>query len=500
MQFILFPCFSKKPLISRLRTSLIVLLLFAQWQAVVEACPFCAAISQTFTEEMKMMDVAVIATMKSRVRTRSSEPGVGTRSIESSLQAEVPRTIFEITEVLKGKGHFKVGDTFTAIYLGALEEDSSFLLMATDAPNFMWSSPLRVTDRAKSYLMKLSELPSGPERLVFFQDYLGDEDETLARDAYDEFAIAPYADLVSIKSKMKRQQLVDFINDPDVRLRHRKLYFTMLSVCGTREDARLLEQFMLSDDLDARAGLDAMLACYVTLMGEPGLDKVDELFLKNVDAEYTDTNAAIIAIRFHASDTDRIPRERLLKSLRHMLRRPELADLVIADLAKWEDWSVVSTLCDLFITADEDSSFVRGPVIRYLQACPFPIAKDKIEELRLVDADAVESALAYADSSESNPELAAPIQPTPLKPVQLAASNGSPKKAPVASPVSALQRPNAAAGNDTAHDISMRTTDRNSPEAKVTSRLPMFVATVVCFGIVVLFLVSRRNPNPISRN
>ena len=73
---------------------------------------------------------------------------------------------------------------------------------------------------------------------------------------------------------------------------------------------------------------------------------VEDLFLKNKDAEYTDTYATIMALRFHGTRRERHSAERLLEGLRTMLDRPQLADLVIPDLARWEDWSVIDRLVD----------------------------------------------------------------------------------------------------------------------------------------------------------
>ena len=81
-----------------------------------------------------------------------------------------------------------------------------------------------------------------------------------------------------------------------------------------------------------------------------------------------------------------------MKSLRHMLKRPELADLVIPDLARWEDWEVRTQLCDLFIQADENSSWVRVPVVNYLRACPLPAAEKALEKLEKVDPESVRRA------------------------------------------------------------------------------------------------------------
>jgi hypothetical protein len=119
------------------------------------------------------------------------------------------------------------------------------------------------------------------------------------------------------------------------------------------------------------------------------------LFLENKDAEYTDTYATIMALRFHGTEDDIIPRKRLLEGLRLMLDRPQLADLVIPDLARWEDWSVVDKLVDLFKNSDDESSWVRVPVINYLRACPLPEAKSRIDELAKIDPESIKRANSF---------------------------------------------------------------------------------------------------------
>ncbi len=45
-----------------------------------------------------------------------------------------------------------------------------------------------------------------------------------------------------------------------------------------------------------------------------------------------------LALRVLGQETDLIPKQRLVAALRNMLDRPQLADLVIPDLARWQDW------------------------------------------------------------------------------------------------------------------------------------------------------------------
>src|SRR5262249_12375504 len=161
------------------------------------------------------------------------------------------------------------------------------------------------------------------------QDYLEEPDEMLARDAYDEFAKAPYATVRELKDRMKHARLIEWIKNPQVPASRRRLYLTMLGVCGTAQDSTVLEEMMKSKDRQLKAGLDALIAAYLTLKGPDGMPLVEDLFLKNKDAEYTDTYAAVMALRFHGQEEKVIPRERLLGGFHHMLNRPQLADLVI---------------------------------------------------------------------------------------------------------------------------------------------------------------------------
>ena len=366
--------------------------------ARAEACPFCSAVSQTFSEEIGTMDVAVIAKLV-KVPPPSNKAG-----------DEVQKATFQVVQVVKGEGLVKVGEKFETLYFGDGTLGKSFLTMGIDPPKVMWSTPLPLSERAIKYLSDLIKLPKdGAERLVFFQHYLEDEDEMLARDAYDEFARAPYAQLKSVKDHLNHNQVVAWIKNPDVPASRRRLYLVMLGITGTEKDLPMIEEFMKSTDRKQKSGLDALIACYLTLKGEAGLPLVEQLFLANDKADYADTYAAIMAIRFHGTDGGKIEPKRLVKSLHHMLQRPELADLVIPDLAKWEDWEVMDKLFDLYKTANEKNSWVRVPVINYLRTCPLPKAKDLLKECEKIDPASVKRANTFFPAGPAAPA------PTPDK-------------------------------------------------------------------------------------
>jgi hypothetical protein len=376
------------------------------WTAAALACPFCSSVSQTLTEEINSMQVVTV------VRLIEAPPAT---QGSTDPDAPLPKAKFRIQDVIKGSEFVNKGDVVEVLYFGEANKERLYLLMGTDPPRVVWSTPLGLSQRSYEYVMQLLQLPADHRRLEYFQEYFEDDDEMLARDAYDEFAKAPYEDVIALKDKMHHDRLIAWIKDPDVPASRRRLYFTMLGVCGVPQDVPLLDAMMRSSDRQSKAGLDALVACYLMLNPQQGLGEVEELFLKNKQAEYADTYAAIMAIRFHGNQANKIDKTQLVRSLRHLLERPELADLVIPDLARWQDWEVLPRMVQLFKEADEKSSWVRVPVVNYLRSCPLPEAKAQIEELSKIDPEAVKRAQTFFPFDAQGPG-GATTQPKPDQP------------------------------------------------------------------------------------
>ena len=169
----------------------------------------------------------------------------------------------------------------------------------------------------------------------------------------------------------------------------------MLSICGLPEDADLFESMIKSDNPDARAGLDALIAAYLTIKGEAGLKLIEDRFFKDDKTQYADIYSAVMALRFHGTEVNILKKEAITKTMHQLLARPDLADLVIPDLARWGDWSQIDKMCELFEKANDDNLWVRVPVINYLRACPLPEAKEKLIELEKIDPSSVKRAKTF---------------------------------------------------------------------------------------------------------
>lgn len=345
------------------------------------ACPFCASVAMTFTDQLSGQDVVVAAKLV-EVPELPTDPG-----------ADLPKATFEITKVLKGKQFVDVGMEFKALLVGRYRPGKEFLVMGVDPPLIAWTTPIKASDRLIQYLEDIQTLPqSGADRLAFFQQYFEDEISSIAFDAYDEFAKAPYADLIDLKDRMDPKQLMDWVKDPELAINRRRLYLTMLGVCGGAAEAEALEELITAGGSSNLRGLDALVASYLCLQGEAGVDLIEQKFLRNEKSEFTDTMGAVSALRFHATEVEIIDREKIVTAIRSLLDRPKMADLIIPDLARWEDWSVMDKLVAMFKQSDDDKRWLRVPIVSYLIACPLPEAKVHLAELEKIDPAAIERA------------------------------------------------------------------------------------------------------------
>ena len=424
------------------------------------------------------MDSVVIATATQSDVTRDKETG---------------EVLMKVETVLKGGEHVEVGSEVRAIYYGDVSVGRRFMLSGVDPPNLQWSC-LPVNKRAEEYVRTVAKMADDEpiKRLRYYYDFLQDDESMLSRDAYDEFAITPYPVIKTLAPEMNHDQLVEWIRDSETSTDRKRLFLTMLGACGNEKDLPMLEEMLRSTQKSTRGGLDALIACYLTLGGETGLPLVNELFLNNKSAPYADTYAAIMAVRFHGTEGDVIPRSALVESLHHVLDRTDLADLVIPDLARWSDWSQVDRLTDLFINADPDNNWVRVPVVNYLRACPLPEAKKALEKLEEVDPDSVKRANTFfsipvpaRDKTGDGTSITRPTKQKfaltqPFAPIDIQAGSLASVKRPVAaSPSISVPSPIAIAKPIVASATPMN-------PWRLASVLSMAISTVVIAQLLLL--------------
>jgi hypothetical protein len=318
-------------------------------------CPFCEAPSLTLTEQLGQSDVSLL------VQWAESQSANKDKGFAGS-------TTYEVVEVVRDPN--KTYATGAKIVLDrdrAGQPGDLFLLLGTKGTDVEWASPLAVTETSYQYIKQApsKETPVS-ERLKYFVRFLEYPDAMVSSDAYGEFANAPYKDIVPIKDSFPREDLRKWLTDANTPKTRTGLYGLLLGLCGDQEDAKLLKEIIEQPTEEYRLGIDGIMAGYLILTGEEGLPLIEEQKLQNRDAVFSETYAGMQALRFlWTYAPERVPAERLRASMRILLDRPDLADLVITDLARWEDWSVVDRLFQMYGQEEYGIPSIKRNIVRY---------------------------------------------------------------------------------------------------------------------------------------
>lgn len=323
-----------------------------------DACPFCSAPSMTLTEQLTGADTAVLVKWVSGKPAKLSDAG---------------STEFEVVEVVHqdGGGKLKPGSKLDLIRFRTGKPGDLFLLLGTlGGQNIEWGSPLEVSKAGFEY-MKNSPKPDQPavKRLSYFLKYLENPDQMISDDAFGEFANAAYSDVVQLSKDLPREKLRTWLTTNSVSPGRIGLYGMMLGLCGTDEDTALMERKIFDGKEDFRLGIDGVMGGYLLLAREKGLALLEEKKLKDKSAPFSETYAAMQAVRFMWTYGDnRISQERLRQSMRILLERPELTDLVIADLARMKDWSVQDKLIEMYDAEAYSLPSIKRAIVRFTLA------------------------------------------------------------------------------------------------------------------------------------
>lgn len=339
-------------------------------QPTASACPFCDAPQLTMAEMIDQSDHLLLAKWVSGERPTPESAG----SVD-----------FEIVEVDRSQeDQLKAEQTITLPFYITGEPGQQFALMGPGTDYLNWQQPIEVTKEAWLYLRECPAPEQDPERreerLAWFLQYLEHPELLVSNDAYGEFAAAPYKTIRPLKDQFPREKLKEWLQNPDTPVTRIALYGMMLGQCGDAEDAQILEDIIMNVDTDFRLGLEGIMSGFVMITGEEGLEKLEAAKVHQttyVDKEgkeqklpFSETYAFVNTLRFlKRYEPDCVPFERLASSMYLLLDRPELSDLIIADLARWQDWSVQDRLMKMFDEEPFQIPSIKRAIVRYMLAC-----------------------------------------------------------------------------------------------------------------------------------
>jgi hypothetical protein len=338
------------------------LLIPSTWLA---ACPFCSAPSMTLAEQLNSSDAFVIATYTKGEKPLPEEQGIG-------------KAFYTIKEVIKTpKGRMLEVDEKVEIE-GYREGTPGDLvsITGTEGSVIAWGSPTAMTPAALEYMKHTPsrEVPI-EKRLPYFIKFLGSTDNIIEDDAYAEFAIAPFNDVVKVADQLPREMISHWVFSPDTKVTRLGLYGLLLGLCGNENDKALLKAKITENSSEYRLGIDGMMAGYLYLTGPEGLEVIEESKLR---PKATDGNAvqlnevysALSAIRFmYEYGHGKISHDRLKKSMRILLEHENLCDLAILDLARWKDWEVSDELIALYAKTPDNNRRLKRAIAGFFVVC-----------------------------------------------------------------------------------------------------------------------------------
>ena len=339
------------------------------------ACPFCSAPSLTLAEQVAESDAVVLVRWVDGKKATEQKAG---------------STTYEVMDVTRNaKDPVTKGRKITLTRYRAGEETDLFVLMGTEGKTIEWGSPIEVSDAGYKYMTDAPDREmETARRLEYFVNYLEHPDQLVSNDAYAEFANAPYEDIAMIADKLPTKKVRQWITSNDTSQTRLGLYGLLLGLGGDASDAKVMETKITEPADDFRLGIDGIMSGYLLLNGAKGLDTIDRTKLKPakvknkkgemVEVPFSEIYSAMQALRFMWTyGNNRVPKERLRQSMRLLLDRPELADLVIADLARWKDWSIQEDLMAMYDNEAYSIPSIKRAIIKYMYQCSVDLPKGK---------------------------------------------------------------------------------------------------------------------------
>jgi hypothetical protein len=350
-----------KPRIGRLIGGIVALLAIsaaASSAYAVPGCPFCAPSKPPYSERLATCQVAV---------------EVKWVSITSDKNLQDAKTTFEVVKSYRPDPRFKENTPVTISYARNGKPGELFLMLGFEKDGELnWDDPISLGgEYLYAYIRKVPP-PETADRLSFFLKFLEFPDAEICADAYAEFSRASFKDVAALAPKVPRQKLRAWLasDDPQIRVRL-GLYGMMLGLCGDDSDAEFLEKLImkLPEPDQPRFGVDGMMAGYILIQGERGLQKL-------MDAKLADRRAeddlmlienALVFLRDYCPD--RIPSPVVCEAMRRFIDHPKLASNVVKHLARWKDWQSLDRLIAAYGKEPFDSNFGKQQIVIFALVC-----------------------------------------------------------------------------------------------------------------------------------
>ena len=319
-------------------------------------------------------DCTVIASWK------SAQPRDRKRGVNGQTQFTFERVVRDSE---KKSEKIQQGKDLTLNWFQAGQVGDRFLIFGSVSPDgdHSWGSPVPCSDTLPDYITGAPDIQALPKvQLDYFVKYLDSPDTYVAHDAYLECSSVEFKELLVLHELFPHEKLRRWVADPQTDPNQRGFYALLLGLWRDAADTQLLRELAMQKHEEFSFGANGIFAGYLMNVGERGLAELEQAKLYNKSVPFSETYAGLNALRvMWISGSDRISKDRLKQSMRGLLDRPELADLVIIDLGRWQDWSVSDRLMELYDTAEDNTPSTKRAIVRFFLAMEAAKPKDAKE-------------------------------------------------------------------------------------------------------------------------
>jgi hypothetical protein len=314
---------------------------------------------------------------------------------------------FEVTEFIKGESALpqplveRRGPRRLTAELRSRAAGAEYLVFGKKDPMqeaVRWQEARPVNDREMAFVRcaaGFTDRTTDLERLRLLLPFLSAPEDFVLGDVNSFLKQIDYAAYREARTELPlsflREELAKPMMDPE-RLR---IYLTMLSVCGTKDDLPLVKSLQKFSPAWRFGARGIVPACSVLLGGEAELAPLLEAYFKHdEEPNWEAPNGYEIfgAVCFAARESTSISRERAIEVLRKFVDRPRFAALAVRELARFDDWDFAPRCMEIFRRTDaQKNSWLKQSAVHFMRASPRADAEQFLAEMRALDLDTVRS-------------------------------------------------------------------------------------------------------------
>jgi hypothetical protein len=227
-------------------------------------------------------------------------------------------------------------------------------------------------------------------QLRYCFDYLEDADKVISADAHAEFGAANNAEIACAARSFSQRTLRVWMTTPKMPASRLNRYGQLLGYCGTGRDAELLERLArkIADEKET-ADVSGLLSGCVLLRPRQGWTCLRE-FIRDNSRSFMLRYSALRTIHFlHKTRPDVISRKELVAAMALLIEQPDIADLPIEDLRKWQCWELSDRILALGASSSHKAPIIHRSILRYALQCPGAKAVAFVADCRKKDAEKV---------------------------------------------------------------------------------------------------------------